>query len=88
MSPCTEAADYSLVELRIPHGDRPDMKEIDQEKAEGMKELVGLMKKCWHENPSERPNSKGIVALLLTRVSSSEATYNSEDLLSSSSLLP
>lgn len=60
MSLCTAAADYSLVSLRIPQGDRPDMKAIDQKKAEGLKELVELMKKCWDENPSERPKLKGV----------------------------
>ncbi|KAM7396606.1 hypothetical protein PAMP_019639 [Pampus punctatissimus] len=48
-------ADYNRVALRIPLGDRPSLKEIDQMTAEGLKELVDLMKSCWHGKPSERP---------------------------------
>ncbi|KAM7414442.1 hypothetical protein PAMA_019319 [Pampus argenteus] len=47
--------DYNRVELRIPLGDRPSLNEIDQMKAEGLKELVDLMKSCWNGKPSERP---------------------------------
>ncbi|XP_041795546.1 ankyrin repeat and protein kinase domain-containing protein 1-like isoform X2 [Chelmon rostratus] len=52
------AADYSLVALRIPLGDRPSSEDIDQMKEEGLKELVDLMKRCWDENPCERPTFK------------------------------
>ncbi|CAK6968961.1 receptor-interacting serine/threonine-protein kinase 3-like isoform X1 [Scomber scombrus] len=48
--------DYSLVELKIPKGDRPQ--DICQKEVEGLKELVGLMKSCWVNEPSERPAAK------------------------------
>lgn len=55
---CLVAADYSLVALRIPLGERPSSEDIDQMKEEGLKELVDLMKRCWDENPCERPTFK------------------------------
>lgn len=55
---CTAAANYSLVALRIREGDRPSLEAIDQEKAEGLKELVDLMKECWDGNPDKRPTFK------------------------------
>lgn len=51
-------ADYTRVELRIPLGDRPSCQDIDQMRAEGLEELVGLMKRCWDHNPSNRPTFK------------------------------
>ncbi|KAK2842177.1 hypothetical protein Q5P01_012377 [Channa striata] len=51
-------ADYNLVALRISEGDRPDLSKIDQNKAEGLKELVDLMKRCWDMDPSKRPKFK------------------------------
>ncbi|XP_051239402.1 receptor-interacting serine/threonine-protein kinase 3 isoform X2 [Dicentrarchus labrax] len=51
-------ADYSLVALRIPMGDRPDLEEIDQTKADGLEEIVKLMKSCWDKTPSARPEFK------------------------------
>lgn len=53
------AADYNLVALKIPLGDRPDCGEIDLMKAEGLKEMVHLMKRCWEKNPLNRPTFKG-----------------------------
>uniref|UniRef100_A0A3Q1H4F7 Protein kinase domain-containing protein n=1 Tax=Anabas testudineus TaxID=64144 RepID=A0A3Q1H4F7_ANATE len=53
-----ETANYSLVALRIREGDRPSLEAIDQEKAEGLKELVDLMKECWDGNPDKRPTFK------------------------------
>nr|XP_046251151.1 receptor-interacting serine/threonine-protein kinase 3-like isoform X2 [Scatophagus argus] len=50
-----EMADYNLVVLRIPMGDRPSCEKIDQMKVEGLKELVDLMQRCWTKNPSMRP---------------------------------
>nr|XP_020508571.1 receptor-interacting serine/threonine-protein kinase 3-like isoform X1 [Labrus bergylta] len=55
------AADYELVALKIPLGDRPPLEEIDQQKAEGLKELVVLMRRCWDEDPSKRPTFKECV---------------------------
>lgn len=49
-------ATLALLELRIPRGDRPPCTEIDQTKAEGLKELVDLMNWCWDGKPSNRPN--------------------------------
>ncbi|XP_006789509.1 ankyrin repeat and protein kinase domain-containing protein 1-like isoform X3 [Neolamprologus brichardi] len=49
-------ADPGLVKVRIPKGDRPPCKEIDQTKAEGLRELVGLMERCWDGDPSKRPD--------------------------------
>ncbi|XP_075998720.1 receptor-interacting serine/threonine-protein kinase 3-like isoform X2 [Genypterus blacodes] len=37
---------------------RPDVKKIDQNAAEGLKDLVDLMQKCWHEEPKHRPGFK------------------------------
>lgn len=51
-------ADYARVELRIPLGDRPSCAEIDRMKAEGLEELVDLMKRCWDDSPSRRPTFK------------------------------
>ncbi|XP_044050733.1 ankyrin repeat and protein kinase domain-containing protein 1-like isoform X3 [Siniperca chuatsi] len=53
-----QAADYNLVALRIPLGDRPSCEEVDQMKAEGLKELVDLMQRCWDNMPSKRPTIK------------------------------
>ncbi|CAI5664407.1 unnamed protein product [Oreochromis niloticus] len=49
-------ATQALLALKIPMGDRPPCEEIDQTKAEGLKELVGLMKRCWDGDPSKRPD--------------------------------
>lgn len=56
---CTVDADYDRVELKIPLGDRPCCKEIDQMKADGLEELVVLMKRCWDGSPTERPTFEG-----------------------------
>ncbi|CAM9339663.1 unnamed protein product [Lampetra planeri] len=50
-------ADFSLVALRIPLGDRPPCEDVDQ-KVEGLRELHDLMKACWHQRPSVRPSFK------------------------------
>ncbi|CAJ1056860.1 receptor-interacting serine/threonine-protein kinase 3-like [Xyrichtys novacula] len=47
------AAEYSLVALKVPIGDRPCLKDTDQKA-----ELVDLMKKCWDGDPSNRPTFK------------------------------
>ncbi|XP_038562821.1 receptor-interacting serine/threonine-protein kinase 3-like [Micropterus salmoides] len=51
-------ADYSLVALGIPRGDRPPCDKIKQMNVEGLKQLVDLMQRCWVQNPSERPPFK------------------------------
>lgn len=53
-------ANRGLVKVRIPKGDRPPCKEIDQTKAEGLRELVGLMERCWDGDPSKRPDFGGM----------------------------
>ncbi|XP_017261240.1 receptor-interacting serine/threonine-protein kinase 3-like isoform X2 [Kryptolebias marmoratus] len=50
-----EGKNDSLVKLRIPEGDRPEVK------LEGMEELVTLMTKCWDKNPENRPKSEEIM---------------------------
>ncbi|XP_069567239.1 receptor-interacting serine/threonine-protein kinase 3-like isoform X1 [Brachyistius frenatus] len=52
------AADSSLVELKVPAGDRPPLGEIDQIRTKGLKEIVDLMKRCWDKDPSTRPTFK------------------------------
>lgn len=59
ISSIVTAADYSLVALRIPLGDRPPCEEIDVRKAEGLKDMVGLMKNCWEKFPFRRKRFKG-----------------------------
>lgn len=56
---CHSAADYSLVALRIPLGDRPPCEEIDVRKAEGLKDMVDLMKNCWEKFPFRRKRFRG-----------------------------
>ncbi|KAK9516782.1 hypothetical protein VZT92_024693 [Zoarces viviparus] len=54
------SADYDLVNLKIPQGDRPCCKGIDlMREREGLKELVDLMERCWDGSPSKRPPFKG-----------------------------
>ncbi|XP_033996988.1 receptor-interacting serine/threonine-protein kinase 4-like isoform X1 [Trematomus bernacchii] len=48
-------ANYDRVALSIPKGDRPCCKEIEQMKVDGLKELIPLMKECWHGSPNQRP---------------------------------
>lgn len=54
-------ADYSLVELRIPLGDRPSCQGIELMKSDGLEDLVDLMKRCWDGCPSNRPAFKRCV---------------------------
>ena len=63
---CIVVADFSLVALRIPIGDRPLLTKIDRidQKADGLKELVDLMKSCWHGDPTQRPNAESRCLLL------------------------
>ncbi|XP_033490331.2 receptor-interacting serine/threonine-protein kinase 3-like isoform X2 [Epinephelus lanceolatus] len=46
---------YDHVKEAICDGQRPSLVETDQNKAEGLKELVVLIKKCWDGDPSSRP---------------------------------
>lgn len=53
-----------MVEFHIgKRGSRPCVEEIDQSKAEGLKELVDLMEKCWDGNYKNRPEIKGLCFL-------------------------
>ncbi|XP_039524854.1 receptor-interacting serine/threonine-protein kinase 3 isoform X2 [Pimephales promelas] len=45
----------SLVRFRIPQGDRPDLSLIDPSEAEGLGELVSLMRSCWDQDARRRP---------------------------------
>ncbi|KAG7522818.1 receptor-interacting serine serine/threonine-protein kinase 3-like isoform X1 [Solea senegalensis] len=49
------SADNHLVALSIPRGQRPSLEDINQGEAEGLKDLLELMKMCWDENPVKRP---------------------------------
>lgn len=42
---------------------RPRCDELKQRNVEGLKDLVDLMNKCWAQEPSERPKSKGTYSL-------------------------
>ncbi|XP_013867801.1 receptor-interacting serine/threonine-protein kinase 4 [Austrofundulus limnaeus] len=50
-----------LVAVRIPKGDRPDVKRYHKN-VERMEELVKLMKQCWDGDPVKRPKSEEIMA--------------------------
>ncbi|XP_048827663.1 receptor-interacting serine/threonine-protein kinase 4 isoform X3 [Brienomyrus brachyistius] len=45
----------SLLKLRIPLGDRPNLDELAFREAKGLTELIDLIKKCWDANPLNRP---------------------------------
>lgn len=49
----------SLVQLRIPEGDRPSLEGVDQGQAPGLGDLVELMKECWDRAPALRPSFLG-----------------------------
>ncbi|KAM9351826.1 receptor-interacting serine/threonine-protein kinase 4-like isoform 1-T2 [Symphorus nematophorus] len=51
-------ADYSLVALKVPLGDRPNCENIVNMEVDGLKEMVDLMQRCWHVDPSKRPRFK------------------------------
>ncbi|KAJ0069737.1 hypothetical protein NL108_012373, partial [Boleophthalmus pectinirostris] len=53
-----QGAMYSLVELRIPEGDRPPCEDLLNLQVEGITDVVGLMKNCWDMNPDKRPHFK------------------------------
>lgn len=55
------AAGYSLVNVGVPRGDRPPCEDIEQMKADGLEELVDLMKRCWDGCPYNRPVFKKCV---------------------------
>lgn len=45
--------------LRIQKGDRPRHEDIDVGQADGLKEMVDLMKSLWDENAAKRSTFKG-----------------------------
>ncbi|XP_031159695.1 receptor-interacting serine/threonine-protein kinase 3-like [Sander lucioperca] len=51
-----ENAKPALVMLRIPEGDRPKLDDIKGDAA-GLRELTGLMKRCWDHKPERRPRA-------------------------------
>ncbi|CAL8376113.1 unnamed protein product [Arctogadus glacialis] len=46
----------SLVNLRVPLGDRPPSDEVDHTQAVGLSDLVTLMERCWDHDPDKRPS--------------------------------
>lgn len=65
---------HSDVALRIPLGDRPRHEDIDVEKADGLNEMVELMRSLWDEDAKKRKTFKGtyisedVAFLYLTKV--------------------
>ncbi|XP_072290545.1 receptor-interacting serine/threonine-protein kinase 4-like [Eucyclogobius newberryi] len=53
-----QGVNYTLVELRIPEGDRPLCEDLLSLQVVGITDAVGLMKKCWDQNPDMRPHFK------------------------------
>ncbi|XP_056622950.1 receptor-interacting serine/threonine-protein kinase 3 isoform X2 [Triplophysa dalaica] len=53
-------APSSLVRFRVPCGDRPDLS-LDCSQADGLADIVELMKRCWVKEPSARPSFKDCV---------------------------
>ncbi|XP_030282043.1 receptor-interacting serine/threonine-protein kinase 3-like [Sparus aurata] len=54
--PYPAVADYSLVKMLVADkGQRPPCEDLEKMGVEGLKELVGLMKRCWDEDPNKRP---------------------------------
>lgn len=51
----------SLVQFRVCKGDRPDASSLDCSQADGLADIVELMKRCWVKEPSERPSFKDCV---------------------------
>ncbi|KAL0970042.1 hypothetical protein UPYG_G00236360 [Umbra pygmaea] len=46
----------SIVRFRVPEGDRPLLETLNPNQAEGLRDLVDLMERCWHQNPAKRPS--------------------------------
>uniref|UniRef100_A0A671Y9E5 Receptor-interacting serine/threonine-protein kinase 3-like n=1 Tax=Sparus aurata TaxID=8175 RepID=A0A671Y9E5_SPAAU len=54
--PYPAVADYSLVKMLVADkGQRPPCEDLEKMGVEGLKELVGLMKRCWVKDPNKRP---------------------------------
>uniref|UniRef100_A0A3B4AF49 Protein kinase domain-containing protein n=1 Tax=Periophthalmus magnuspinnatus TaxID=409849 RepID=A0A3B4AF49_9GOBI len=53
-----EGVNYTLVELRIPEGDRPPCGDLQRLQVVGITDIVNLMKKCWDKDPAKRPHFK------------------------------
>ncbi|KAM9375731.1 receptor-interacting serine/threonine-protein kinase 3-like isoform 1-T2 [Pholidichthys leucotaenia] len=59
--------DFTAVELNVCQlKKRPRCDDIDKMDVEGLTELVVLMKECWDEEPSKRPQFKGFGTLPFT----------------------
>lgn len=56
---CHTGRNYTHVALRIPEGDRPCLEDIDVRKADGLSEMVELMKSLWDEDAAKRKTFKG-----------------------------
>ncbi|XP_053475421.1 ankyrin repeat and protein kinase domain-containing protein 1 isoform X1 [Ictalurus furcatus] len=46
----------SLVRFRVREGDRPDLTSLDSSQADGLGDLIDLMKRCWDSDPEKRPS--------------------------------
>lgn len=55
-----EDADPYIVQLRIPHGDRPSLDDVDTHCTviAGLCRLRDLMTTCWGDKPSKRPSAR------------------------------
>lgn len=52
-------AKHDLIKLRIPLGDRPDLRLLEEVgSVENIDELKALMHRCWHQETSKRPTFK------------------------------
>lgn len=57
----------SLVEHRIEHGDRPDVSLCLKEEKEKKAAVTELMKHCWKQKPSDRPDFNGMSRFVMER---------------------
>ncbi|XP_051883896.1 receptor-interacting serine/threonine-protein kinase 2-like [Pristis pectinata] len=53
--PYKNAVNSQHLKLCVGNGGRPDLRDIPEDFLESCVTLINLMKKCWHENPNDRP---------------------------------
>ncbi|XP_058240491.1 receptor-interacting serine/threonine-protein kinase 3 isoform X2 [Hemibagrus wyckioides] len=46
----------SYLRFRVREGDRPDLTSLDISQADGLSNVIELMKRCWNPEPNMRPN--------------------------------
>ncbi|KAI7814598.1 putative receptor-interacting serine/threonine-protein kinase 3 [Triplophysa rosa] len=51
----------SLVRFRVGEGDRPDLASVDCSQADGLADIVELIKRCWVKEPGNRPSFRDCV---------------------------